>query len=69
MERADAPNSEQRKIRRKFYFRNGYKDTEVVYDWCGDTYEILCYNGTVTTEEFEQFWKGVRAKNKTLEGY
>lgn len=69
MEKETASNNEQRKIRRKFYSRNGYKDTEVVYDWCGDTYEILCNNGKFTEDDFEYFWKGVRKKNKILEEY
>lgn len=54
-----ASNSEQRRKRKQFYLRNGYKETAIYYRWRKEDYEILSYGGQVTKEEFEIFWEQV----------
>lgn len=55
-----APNNEQRRLRREFYFRNGYTVSPVSYKWQGDYYEILINGGSITDEEFWEFWDSFR---------
>ncbi len=55
-EHPEAPNNEQRRLRREFYFRNGYSVSPVSYKWQGDYYEILIHGGSITDEEFWEFW-------------
>lgn len=40
-ERVGADNNEQRRKRRSFYLRNGYKPSEVSYRWHEDEYEMF----------------------------
>lgn len=56
-----APNNEQRRRRKQFYFRNGYAETEIKYNWRNEDYEILSFGGNVTEEEFEAFWEEFEA--------
>ena len=55
-DRPDAPNAEQRRLRRHFYMQNGYRSTPVHYPWRGEDYDILAYNGTISSQEFQDFW-------------
>ena len=50
-------NHEQRRKRKGFYMRNGYEETEVAYKWRKEKYEILSAGGTVTRQEFYNFWE------------
>lgn len=59
MPEEDAPNEDQRLMRKKFYLRAGYEETEIRYNWRGEDYQILTYGGNVTEEEFERFWDGL----------
>lgn len=52
-----APNSAQRRMRRRFYERAGYEACPVRYDWQGDSYEILSNGGSVSAKEFGAFWR------------
>lgn len=51
-----ADNYEQRIRRKQFYIKNGYRETEIAYDWRGVSYEILITNGTISEAEFDAFW-------------
>ena len=55
-DRPDAPNIDQRQMRRAFYTKNGYEPAPVHYPWRGEDYDILAYNGTITHQEFRDFW-------------
>lgn len=52
----DSENNLQRKKRMHFYRRNGYHMTEVRYRWEDEDYVILTSKGTLTTQEFREFW-------------
>lgn len=58
LEREDdnAPNAIQRRIRRSFYERNGYVATPVEYVWHNEFYRIFCRGGSLTRQEFDDFW-------------
>ena len=51
-----APNAAQRLSRRRFYERCGYEDTGVNYHWRGERYVIVSQGGSLSDEEFWQFW-------------
>ena len=53
----ECDNKEQREKRVKFYYRNGYQKTDIEYKWKGEDYWILSYNGNISKEENEAFWK------------
>jgi len=46
-----------RQRRMAFYHRCGFEDTPVRYRWRGEDYVILAQGGSVTDEEFWDFWK------------
>lgn len=52
----EADNNEQRKQRIAFYLRNGYHHSGISYGWRGVMYEILILDGTISEEEFWNFW-------------
>lgn len=52
----EAENNEQREHRIAFYIRNGYHHSGISYGWRGVTYEILILEGTISEEEFWNFW-------------
>lgn len=64
-----ASNNEQRKKRRRFYLRNGYAASEVRYRWREESYEILVCGGTVTSPEFEAFWRHFEESDGNLGQY
>lgn len=52
----EADNNEQREQRIAFYLRNGYHHSGISYGWRGVMYEILILDGTISEEEFWNFW-------------
>lgn len=52
----EADNNEQREQRIAFYLRNGYHHSGISYGWSGVMYEILILDGTISEEEFWNFW-------------
>ena len=52
----EADNNEQREQRIAFYLRNGYHHSDISYGWRGVMYEILILDGTISEEEFWNFW-------------
>jgi len=55
----DAEELERRNRRRDFYLRNGFEAAEFNYNWQGEHYRLLTAGGTVTEQEFRDFWKEV----------
>lgn len=58
-EMPDAENNEQRRRRKAFYERNGYREANVHYNWNGESYEIMILDGEITTREYFKFWHAV----------
>lgn len=56
MQSEKADNNDQRYKRKQFYFRNGYKETNVKYHWQQEDYEILVYGGNFSRKDFKMFW-------------
>lgn len=52
-----ADNAQQRKRRRNFYLRNGYKPTEHFLSYFGMDYEILCMDESFDFRKFQQMMK------------
>lgn len=50
-------NEEQREARKRFYLRAGYRETPVKYRWRSENYEILSFGGSITEQDYEDFWK------------
>ena len=48
----DSANYEERKKRKDFYLRCGFKETGTAYSFYNVEYELLSYNGIVTADEF-----------------
>ncbi len=48
-------NTEQRRIRKKFYIRAGYGKTPVKYEWRYENYEIFSYGEHISEEEYNGF--------------
>lgn len=59
-----AANSEQRKRRREFYLKNGYKETGLFLSYLGVDYEVLCMDEAFDAEAFKAMMKTIR-----LEGF
>lgn len=55
-----ARNAKQRKMRKKFYLRAGYKETSIKYEWRHENYEILSFGGQITEDEYNDFWEDLR---------
>ena len=53
---ASSPNIAQRRKRKQFYLRNGFKETPVRYEWRGEQYEILSCGGPLSEKDFWGFW-------------
>lgn len=62
-------NYQQRLHRHQFYTKNGYHPTPVAYPWRGEDYTILAYNGTISNQEFIDFWKFFDTDAPTFKGY
>lgn len=61
-----ANNNEQRRKRKQFYLRNGFADTLIKYTWRQDDFEIMSYGGTITEEEFFDFWDTIDSIDDNL---
>ncbi len=58
-EDSKAGNNEQRIRRKAFYEKNGYVESGIKYRWRRVPYEILIRNGTITPDEFDDFWNNL----------
>lgn len=56
---AVSANNEQRIRRKAFYTQNGFAETSIKYDWCGESYEIVSAHGGIERKEFSEFWNRV----------
>ena len=65
----DSPNLDERIRRKHFYESCGYETTDVIYDWRGESYTILSKNGSVSSDEFNGFWKNIGKINGRLMRY
>ena len=55
-------NSAQRKRRRDFYLRNGFRETGVMRSFKGVEYTIMiCGEGTFTTKDYDDILNELRA--------
>jgi len=54
-----ADNAEQRKKRRLFYLKNGYRETGLFLTYFGVTYEVFCSNGHFDEDEFKELMKAI----------
>jgi hypothetical protein len=52
MENEQADNNAERKARKDFYVKNGYKSSGIVLESKGVTFKILAYGGACTYEDF-----------------
>jgi len=68
-EAPDAPNNDQRKRRIAFYARAGYAPSEVRYNWRDEDYVILVQGGSLTGNEFGEFWRSIEKDNEELMQY
>lgn len=56
-EREGAQNNDQRRKRRSFYLKNGYKPSTVSYTWREEEYEMFVLGSHLTNQEFDEFWE------------
>ena len=59
-------NEEERLKRKSFYLRNGYKETEIKYNWRHEKYEILSFGGAISRKEYDNFWKCFNIKKTNI---
>ena len=57
-----APNNEQRIKRRKFYLRNGYKETGLFLSYLGVNYEVFCMDSDFEPQEFKDIMKEIQVE-------
>ena len=50
-------NNDQRLKRMKFYLRNGYRQTDIEYEWRDEKYVILVNGDYISEQEFDDFWE------------
>ena len=55
-----APNHEQRRKRRQFYLRNGYKETGLFLSYLGVDYEVFCTDSDFEPQEFKDMMNALR---------
>lgn len=48
----DAPNVVQRQKRRQFYYKNGFRSTNLMLTEMGDDYELLTCSGSVRADDY-----------------
>lgn len=58
-----AGNHRQRKKRREFYLRNGYKETGLFLRYLGVDYEVFCMDDDFDPEMFKAMMKTIRVKD------
>ncbi|MDD3028312.1 MAG: GNAT family N-acetyltransferase [Erysipelotrichaceae bacterium] len=54
-----APNNLHRIRRKLFYLNNGFNETGIRYFWNNEEYETLVKNGSITKQEFDDFWHSI----------
>ena len=54
-----ADNADQRKKRRQFYLKNGYRETGLFLTYFGVTYEVFCSDEYFDAAEFKELMKAV----------
>lgn len=59
----DCDNIEQRIKRINFYLRNGFKKSDVYYEWLDEDYMIMVANGDIDDKEFSDFWDYIYTKH------
>ena len=57
-----ADNYEQRKKRRNFYLRNGYKETGLFLSYLGVDYEVFCMEDDFNVEEFKELMTTIQVE-------
>lgn len=57
-----ADNYEQRKKRRNFYLRNGYKETGLFLSYLGVDYEVFCIEDDFDVEEFKELMTTIQVE-------
>lgn len=57
-----AINREQRERRRKFYLKNGYRETGLFLTYYGVDYEVLCMDENFDPEMFKNMMKTIRVE-------
>ena len=57
-----ADNYEQRKKRRNFYLRNGYKETGLFLSYLGVDYEVFCMEDDFDVEEFKELMTTIQVE-------
>ena len=57
-----APNNIQRIKRRKFYLKNGYKETGLFLSYLGVDYEVFCMSEDFNPKEFKEMMKEIRVE-------
>lgn len=55
-----APNNEQRRKRRQFYLRNGYKETGLFLSYLGVDYEVFYMGSDFEPQAFKDMMKEIR---------
>lgn len=57
-----APNNCQRKKRKAFYLRNGYRETGLFLSYFGVDYEVMCMDSAFDAEEYKELMKAIPVK-------
>lgn len=57
-----APNREQRKKRRSFYLRNGYRETGLFLSYLGVDYEVFCMGENFDADTFKAMMKTIQVE-------
>lgn len=58
----NAENYLQRKKRREFYLRNGYKETGLFLSYLGVDYEVMCMSDCFDQEEFKAMMQTIQVE-------
>lgn len=69
MKTSYSDNNKERENRRKFYLRNGYKETGVKFRWRHESYEMLVRGGDLSQADYDGFWENIENKNQLFECY
>jgi len=57
-------NENQRLARKRFYLHNGFKETNIKYEWKNIDYQILIFNGEIKADEYHSFWNNLDKKRQ-----
>lgn len=58
-----AENAEQRKKRREFYLRNGYRETGLFLSYLGVEYEVMCMSEAFCEDDFKALMQTILVDN------